>query len=182
MCGRGGGGLVATRRGLILGCALGLHVFRNKFAVARGASLDQGLGLVDERVWQWITADIADRKSPTLLFQDEVDAPGQMLDGAWLDRASQAHAMIARGTLKGLIFGDGVIVGLAFAVAKPSQEGQRDYDNSNTNTEFGASLHKSPLPECAPTTIVTYPQRARYGTSVGRAVTGDSDVRHTCKR
>lgn len=182
MRGRGGGGLVATGRGLVLGCALGLHVFRNKFAVSGGASLDQGLGFIDERVWQWIAADVADRKSLALLFQDKVDAAGQMLNRTGLDRASQAHTMIARGTLEGLIFGDGVVVGLAFAVAEPGEEGERDYDDPDTDTEFGAILHRSPLQECAPTTIVTYPKTARYGTSVGCVVTRDSDVRHTCKR
>lgn len=53
--------------------------------------------------------------------------------------------MIAGRTGKRLVFGDGVVVGLAFAVAEPSQEGQGDYDDPNTDAEFRTSLHKSPL-------------------------------------
>ena len=114
-----------------------------------------------------IGADVADGQRLPLLFQNEFDAAGQVFDGARRDGAGQTHAMVASGTLEGLVFGDGVVVGLAFAVAEPSQEGQGDYDDANANAEFSTSLHKSPLMEWAPTEIVTYPEAGRYGTSVG---------------
>jgi hypothetical protein len=54
--------------------------------------------------------------------------------------------MRARRPLQGLIFSNGVVVGLALAVAEPGKEGQGDNDYTDTNSEFSALLHKSPQP------------------------------------
>ena len=153
----------------------------NKLAIVGRTTLDKSLRLVDEGVWQRIGADIANRERLSLLFQDEFHAAGQVLDGTGFNSSGQAHAVIARRALQCLILRDGVVVGLALTVTKPSQEGQGDDDNANTDAEFSTSLHRAPLRECSSSPIVAYPEARRYGTSVGGMVTGHSDLRHTSK-
>jgi hypothetical protein len=55
--------------------------------------------------------------------------------------------MAARRTLEGLIFGDGVVVGFAFAVTEPGEGGEGYKDDADAYTEFCASFQMSPLPK-----------------------------------
>jgi hypothetical protein len=57
--------------------------------------------------------------------------------------------MIPRGALELLVFGDGVVVGLALAIPHPSQESQRDDDYADTHAKFSPILHKSLLIQTA---------------------------------
>ena len=122
-----------------------MHVFGDELAIAGRTAFDESLRFIDESVWKGVAADVADGKGLTLFLEDEFNAAWEVANAAGRHRSGQAHAVIARGALQGLVFRDGVVVAFAFAVAEPGEECQGDYDDPDTDAEFRASLHKSPL-------------------------------------
>jgi len=138
-------------------------MFCDERTVRTGTAFDQSLGLVDKGVRQRIRADIADRKALALLFEDEIHVTGGVPNASRGDGAGEPHAMVPRRAGQRLILRDRVIVGLAFAVAEPSQERQGDDDNANTDTEFSALLHKTPPPKRVPAEILAQEKGSKYG-------------------
>ena len=128
----------------------------------------KGLGLIHESIRERVAPRIAHRQGFSFAFQHKIHTPGEVLEWSPFPPCRlRACDAFRRSPMQALIFGDGVVVGFAFAVTQPSQKGQRNHDDRDTYAEFCAILHNSPLGECPPPEIVTYPQAAGYGTSVG---------------
>jgi hypothetical protein len=122
-----------------------LDMLGNELAVIRGPAFNQGLGFIDKRVWKRIGPHVADGEGFALLFENEFNAAGEVLDGAGSDRPGKAHAVIAGSPLEGLIFSNGVVIGFAFAVTKPRETTKRNQNDADADAEFCASFHEIPL-------------------------------------
>src|SRR5215472_1008794 len=117
----------------------------DKASVSARAPLDKSLRLVDKRVRKRIATNVGNREGLPLLFESEVHTAGRALDAAFHDRARQTHPVAPVRGVQGLIFRNGVIVGLALAIAQPGKKRQgHDYD-TDADPELRPILHKAPL-------------------------------------
>lgn len=125
--GRGTAG--SARRGLVFGGALGLNLLGGEMAVGHQAALDEGLGPVFKRIGQRIAANIGNGKLFALFDKYEIDAVGEVLNGAVLNIAGDAHALARSGGRKRRKLGDRVVIGLALCIADVGEQRQRDDDD-----------------------------------------------------
>src|SRR4029077_4760112 len=83
----------------------------------------------------------ADRKALALLFENEINTSGDMLDRARANIAGYAHALVERGAPKRAKLGNRVIVGLTLCKAHVGEGNERHDDDSRTHEKFCAGFH-----------------------------------------
>src|ERR1700730_16875095 len=92
-----GGVWLGAWSSLVLRSALCLNLLGYEVAVRCHPAFDQRLGTGLKGVGQWVTADVADRELPALLFEDKVHAAVQMGYRPRANVSRHAHALVKRG-------------------------------------------------------------------------------------
>ena len=137
----------AARCGLVLRSALRLYVLGHKAAVIAHPALDKSLRIIFEGIRQRISAHVADREPLPFALQHKINSPGIAMNASRLNGAAHTNPLSAAGAVQRLQFRDGVVVGLALAIAQPRQRRQRSDNHGYSNSKSCASLHKTPLPQ-----------------------------------
>ncbi len=128
----------------ILGSAFCLDHLGDKASLRTGAALHEGLGLVNKSIRQRVRANVTDRERLPFALQHEINTAGEVTNTARCNRAADAHALAHHRALQGLEFGDGVVISFALSIAKPRQEAQCSYDDTDSYAKFCLFLHGGP--------------------------------------
>jgi hypothetical protein len=123
-------------RSLILGSALGLHMFGNETSISGQATLYECLRFIDERIGQRIVADITYRQRLPFSIKDKIDTTAHPADGTGFDCSRNPQTMPASRSLQGRQLRDGVVIGLALTVSEPSQKPHGNNDDADADAEF----------------------------------------------
>src|SRR5260370_10588442 len=115
----GRGATVSSRRCFILGSAFRLNNLGDKSSLRTGAALHEGLGLVYKSIRQGVGANVADRQRLSSALQHKIGAAREAPHAPGRNGPADAHARAVRGAAQRLQFGDGVVISLALAIAKP---------------------------------------------------------------
>src|ERR1700682_4101533 len=102
-----------------------------------------------------------------------------MVNAAFFDGAGNAHAAGTIRSVERLVFGDGVVIGLALAVTEPGQNREANQDYTNADAEFCATFHDgdSALNRGTSTTGSRPQREGRAGMQVSRIARSEKGLR-----